>query len=140
MMKSTLHDRTPTTDPIPEGAEGQVQWTHRLVRRHPIPKSELAAAAKLSPPDRIARLYPLGVRVGAFETMNAAAAMPPRRGGRKPLDIGEADMWAAGLGVGLTLPPRAMLRDRTIEATCRKIYYAGVRAGALKCLEWLGWR
>jgi len=139
-MRSTLHDRNPTVEPIPEGEPDQVQWTHRLARRHPLEKRELAAAAKLCPADRLARLYPLGVRVGSFEAMNAARAMDRHKPGCKPLEIGEADLWSAGVAVGVTLPPQAMLRDRTTEATCRKIYYAGIRAGALRCLEWLGWR
>lgn len=140
MMRSILHDRKSTLDPIPDGEADQVQWTHRLARRHPLAKREIAAAAMLSPADRIARLYPLGVRVGAFEAMNAARAMDRHKPGCKPLEIGEADLWSAGVAVGVTLPPRATLRDRTIEATCKKIYYAGVRIGALRCLEWLGWR
>ena len=140
MMRSTLHDRKPTLNPIPEDPCAHMQWAHRLVLRHPLARKEIETAATLRPAERIARLYPLGVRIGAFETMNAARAMPRRRTGRRPLDIGEADIWAAGMAAGVTLPPRAMLRDKTIQQTCQKMYYAGMRAGAFRCLEWLGWR
>ena len=132
--------RNPTPDPIPEGLLEQVQWAQRLAQHNKPLKAKIWRAASLRPAERIRLLYPLGVQKGAFEAMKVARAMPRRRGQREPLDIGEADLWSGGLAAGITLPPKAMFHDRTVQLTCQMVYYAGVRLGAMRALEHLGLR
>jgi len=132
--------RNPIPDPIPDDPQEQLRWAQRLAQRNRPWRAKILAAVKLRPAERIRLLYPLGVHKGALETMKVARAMPRRKGQREPLETGEADLWAGGLAAGITVPPKVMFKDTTVERTCQMIYYAGARFGALRALDHLGLR
>jgi len=124
-------------EPIPDSAEEQILWAQRLAWRHQLSAGAIRKAAALPPAPRVAMLYPKGVSAGAYACMAIARESPRRKGQREPLEVGEADIWASGLALGVTLPPHDMFRGRDVTETCKRIYYAGFRAGALHALEHL---
>ena len=112
----------------------QQKIVRRWTRGSRVPKELHDRAIHLRPAERIALLYPAGVKRGALfaiRTLAAHGRLPKRLRGM-PDEAAEA--YANGIAQAVTLPPKAVFTQR-VEGTIVTIFSAGAERGAMLVLE-----
>jgi len=130
-MRDSHHRRKKLRDPLPLDERGQAKVAKQMALAYPLKGSDLAKAAKLPRPERVAKIYSAAIVTGAYRLMELARQSALQDGQEKPLGVGEADAWARGIPLGLAVPPYAAFLQSSTTETCRRIHSAGVQVGVL---------
>jgi len=122
--------------PIPTDPAEQQQWARSLAHRVIVPQSLVAKATALRRPERVAAVFPEGVRQG----VNMALQLADAKGLRLPAKFKSAgdpaaNAWAQGVAAGITIPPQAAFSRTAVAATIAIIYRAGIERGILLTLQ-----
>jgi hypothetical protein len=114
----------------------QQKIVRRWTRGSRVPQALHDRAILLRPAERIALLYPAGVRRGVLFALRNLAAHDrlPRTLPHPTNELVAAEAYAAGVAKGVTPPPKAVFTQR-VEGTIVTIFSAGAERGAMIVLE-----
>jgi len=121
--------------PIADDPQEQRRIVRLWARRARPPAKLVAKATGLRPAERIALLYPAGVRQGVLYALRAIDS----QGIALPKDVpswrdtGTAEAWAEGIALAASLPPKAAFQQKVRDAI-PTIYKAGVERGMILAL------
>ena len=102
------------------------------------PKSVLDRAMGMRPAERVAHVYPAGVRRGAIQGVRMLQSANVRLAKEMPpTDVIRIEAWADGIAAAVTLPPKVIF-GRDLARGISMIWKRGIERGILFAFERAG--